>query len=55
MMYNIKEGYNNKIVKQNIMVHKHSAALNCETLNSATLNSATLETGTFNIKKYNIK
>ena len=50
MMYNIKEGYNNKIVKQNIMVHKHSAALNCETLNSATL-----ETGTFNIKKYNIK
>ena len=42
-------------MKQNIILHKDSAALNCETVNSATLNSATLKTGAFNSKKCNIK
>ena len=42
-------------MKQNIILHKHSAALNCETVNSATLNGATLKTGAFNSKKCNIK
>ena len=42
--YNIKYWYNNKVLERNIVLHKHSAALNSEA-NSASLNSAISNTG----------